>query len=99
MKKTIRTLLAVGLLSAVLLQTGCALTRETTTINTPAVYNVSKDASGVLQTNLVSAASTTSTVKKERLYLPEGYALMMEDDMFGMKIEMTSASSTLPNTA
>jgi hypothetical protein len=88
------TMLAAGVIS---LATGCTFTRETTTINTPALYNVSKDVSGALQTNLVAPASVATTVRKERLQLPNGYALLLEDDMFGMKLEMTSLSSTLPN--
>lgn len=79
----------VWLLLPALLFTGCTLERRVTTINTPAVYD--------LHSNLVTAATSKTVTEKERLWLPEGYVLMTEDDMFGIKVEMTSQSSALPN--
>ncbi len=75
---------------------GC-ITRSTTTINTPAVYNVSTNAAGLLASNLVSAASVVTKVEKERMFLPTGYAVFTESDIYGFDAEMTSLSSTLPN--
>lgn len=63
---------------------GCALTREQTTINTPAVYSIGKDAGGNPQTNLVSAASVSKSVKKERLWLPDGYAMDFVQSGYGV---------------
>ncbi|MDR3459568.1 MAG: hypothetical protein P4N60_19230 [Verrucomicrobiae bacterium] len=96
--KNKRSLIAVAATLAVMLMTSaCTMESNHTTINTPALYSVSKDAAGALQTNLVSPASIKETIKKERLWLPEGYALLAEDDTWGFKGEMTSASSSLPN--
>jgi hypothetical protein len=94
-RTSIYAVLGIGVLAFGL--TGCSITTQHTTINTPAVYNVAKDATGAWSTNLVSAASVTTSDKKERLWLPEGYALLVEDDMWGIDLEMTSPSSQLPN--
>ena len=75
--------------------TGC-FTVSKTTIVTPAVFNVSKDASGALATNQVAASSTTTT-HKARTFLPDGYALMGEEDVYGFSATLSSYSSTFPN--
>jgi hypothetical protein len=93
MKKIIQILSA----SVMLALTGCTFTREQTTINTPAVFDVSTNAVGLLATNLVSPASVKQVTVKERLLLPEGYMLSQENDVFGIDVSLTSASSTLPN--
>ena len=95
--KQIRLIGAAVLALAAVCFSGCALTRSQTTINTPAVYNITPGTNGVPQTNLVSAASVKTEIRKERLWLPDGYAFMQEDDLFGIDITMTSASSSLPN--
>lgn len=83
----VKTILVLA--TASLMLTGCTLERRVTTINTPAVYD--------LHSNLVTAATSKTVTERERLWLPEGYVLMTEDDMFGIKVEMTSQSSALPN--
>lgn len=88
------SMLAGLLVPALLLSAGCTMTREKTTINTPAVYNVTKDASGALQTNLVSAASVTTQIHKERMWLPDGYNLTLEQDVFGINVTPLDPSST-----
>jgi hypothetical protein len=74
----------------------CAFQRGTTTIQTPAVYNVSPDAAGHLQTNLVSAASITTRVEKERLWLPPGYAVLHNTVMYGIDVAATDATTQTP---
>jgi hypothetical protein len=99
MKNMLQIIALAGIVAAGSLLAGCELTKSQTTINTPAVYNVTKDATGAVQTNLVSPASVTSEVKKERLWLPDGYALMLEQDLVGIDVECSSPSSAtaLPN--
>ena len=75
---------------------GCNLTTERTTINTPAVYAVSADAAGALHTNQVSAASVTENVKKERLWLPSGYAVHHDTSGYGVRVSMTDSTTQTP---
>jgi len=87
-------IIVFALLGAVLFGTGCTITRDRTTINTPAVYNVTCDANGRLQTNLVSAASVSTQVHKDRLWLPEGYNFTVEQDVFGINVTPFDPTST-----
>ena len=72
--------------SLVMALAGCSMTRERMTISTPAVYAITTDAGGAVHSNLVSAATVTNRVKKERIWLPEGYALRLEQDVWGINV-------------
>ena len=86
-------LLAVAITASTLL-TGC-MTFTSEKIYTPAVYQVSTNAAGILATNLISPAKLTT--KKQRTLIPDGYALFIESDMYGGDFEFASASSQYPN--
>jgi len=97
MKMKMKIMLAAVAALAVSLMTGCVYTRSTTQINTPAVYSIGTGTNGITTTNLVEPAKVTTVTKKERIWLPEGYAFFQESDTYGINITMTSASSSLPN--
>jgi len=87
MKKLLSSLFAVSLVVSI---TGC-YTRETITVNTPAVYALTGS------TNVITPAKTVTTVTKARLFLPDGYALLGEEDVYGFAATLSSYSSTFPN--
>ena len=95
MKFTSRRLLCAALLPLLALP-ACAFKKSTVTINTPAVYNVSADAAGKLQTNLVKAASVETRVEKERIWLPEGYAVLHNTVLYGIDVSTTDATTQTP---
>jgi len=99
MKKMFSSIgVAAIVLATAIFITGCmTFKKEQTTVNNPAVYNIVPGTNGVAQTKQVSPASVVTSTKMERTWLPENYAFMQEDDMFGIDITMTSASSSLPN--
>ena len=97
MKRILTPILAiVTVLAGLACLPGCAFKKATVTINTPAVYNVAPGANGALQTNLVSAASVTTKVEKERIWMPEGYAVLHNTVMYGVQVSMTDATTQTP---
>lgn len=93
MKKLLTFVTVLGL--AVII-TGCTYTRSTTTIQTPAVYQVSTNSAGVVSTNLVAPATTQTVTKKDRIFLPEGYILSQESDVYGIDVAANSSSTGTP---
>lgn len=89
-------LAAFGAVLCSALATGCAFKASTVTINTPAVYNVAPDAAGVLRTNLVSAGAVETRVTKERLWLPQDYAVVHNTVVYGVDIVAADPSTTTP---
>ena len=87
-------LLPLTLLALCLLNNGC-FTAETTTINTPALFVITNTPAG-LQTNQVSVASITTTVRKELLFLPKDYAVTHKSTIYGVQVAATDTSTGTP---
>lgn len=96
LRLSVSSSLVLALLLCGLALTGCAFKRSTVTIQTPAVYAVSADATGALHTNLVSAARLETRVEKERLWLPDGYAVLHNTILYGVDIVAADPSTTTP---
>lgn len=79
-----------------LLLTGCFQVRRTQII-TPAVFQVGTNTVGTLVTNCVTPEQIQTVTEKERLFVPKGYALFTEEDVYGVSVTLSGYSSTLPN--
>ena len=86
-------------LAVVLVFSGCALTVQKTQVVTPPVWSVGKNTNGVVVTNLVSPATVTTTWQRERPLLPPGYAVIIESDVYGIKVSFPTAQNPSPNVS
>lgn len=72
--------------------TGC-MTYEKTVIQTPAVYALDPSTG---KSNLISAATVTKSAKKDRLFLPAGYALSQTHSVWGIQVAATDRQTGTP---